>query len=142
MPSRKQRRRQQKARRHEYEYVYVDDEGNQVEVDPAELRRAKGEGASDGKKDGKRDRSRRPTRVVHPPSWTRVGKRALIFAPIMFLFVSLLGRKGEELTLTERLLQTLILVAMFVPFGYFTETLAYRAYRRRVGDDAAPPKTR
>jgi hypothetical protein len=30
VPTRKQRRRQQKERRHEYEIVYVDDEGNEV----------------------------------------------------------------------------------------------------------------
>ncbi len=30
MPTKKQKRRNQKARRHEYEYVYLDDEGNEV----------------------------------------------------------------------------------------------------------------
>ena len=38
MPTRKQRRREAKARRHDYEYVYVDDEGNEVAVDQGELR--------------------------------------------------------------------------------------------------------
>ena len=38
MPTRKQRRREQKSRRHEWEYVYVDDEGNEVDVDPADLK--------------------------------------------------------------------------------------------------------
>ena len=32
MPTRKQRRRNQKARRHEYEYVYLDDEGKEATV--------------------------------------------------------------------------------------------------------------
>jgi len=41
MPTKKQRRRQQKSRRHEYEYVYVDDSGQEVPVDPAELRAEK-----------------------------------------------------------------------------------------------------
>ena len=41
MPTRKQRRRNQKARRHEYEYVYLDDEGNEVPVEPSELRAEK-----------------------------------------------------------------------------------------------------
>ena len=41
MPTKKQRRRNQKARRHEYEYVYLDDEGNEVPADPSELRTEK-----------------------------------------------------------------------------------------------------
>ena len=32
MPSRKQRRRRQKDRRHDWEYVYVDDAGQEVEA--------------------------------------------------------------------------------------------------------------
>ena len=36
MPSRKQRRREQKAKRHEYEYVWVDAEGNELDEPPAE----------------------------------------------------------------------------------------------------------
>src|SRR5438067_1310697 len=34
MPTRKQRRRAQKERRHEYETVWVDDEGNELEEPP------------------------------------------------------------------------------------------------------------
>ena len=41
MPTKKQKRRNQKARRHEYEYVYLDDEGNEVPVEPTELRAEK-----------------------------------------------------------------------------------------------------
>ena len=40
MPTRKQRRRRLKELRHDYEYVYVDEEGREVEVDPAELEQA------------------------------------------------------------------------------------------------------
>jgi hypothetical protein len=138
VPSRKQRRKQQKARRHEYEYVYVDEEGKEVEVDPAELRDDKASRSPNGKARSTPARGRQG-RVVPPPSWARVGRRALIFAPIMFLFVSLLGgHGGARLTLQERLFQTLVLVALFVPFGYFTERIAYRAYLRRSGQSAPP----
>src|SRR5947207_23139 len=41
MPSRKQRRRREKSFRHEYGFVTYDEEGNEVEVDPAEVRPAK-----------------------------------------------------------------------------------------------------
>ena len=66
MPSRKQRRRQAKERRHDYEYVYVDDAGREVEVDRAEL---------EERRNGKARRPERAAaggRIVQPPSWTRV----------------------------------------------------------------------
>ena len=36
MPTRKQKRRDLKSKRHEYEFVYVDDDGNEVEAPPGE----------------------------------------------------------------------------------------------------------
>ena len=81
MPTRKQRRRRQKDRRHEYEFVYVDDEGEEVEVDEDE-RPARGQ---NGKRESKQPQKRRAAsgavREVKPPSWSKVGKRALIFFP-------------------------------------------------------------
>src|SRR5438874_6760624 len=37
MPTRKQRRRDLKSKRHDYEFVYVDGEGNELEEVPEEL---------------------------------------------------------------------------------------------------------
>ena len=42
MPTKKQRRRAQKERRHEYETVWVDEEGNELEEPPEELVEAAG----------------------------------------------------------------------------------------------------
>jgi hypothetical protein len=124
MPSRKQRRRQAKERRHDYEYVYVDDEGHEVEIDPAEI-----EERRNGK--AKRpERAARGGRTVQPPSWNRVGRRALIFAPLMFATVYLLGR--NSLSTAQILIQTLVLLAIFLPFSYFMDSLTYRAYQRRL----------
>jgi hypothetical protein len=123
MPSRKQRRRQAKERRHEYEYVYVDDEGRELEIDEADLEQ---------RRNGKAKRPEPTTRggrTVQPPSWGRVGKRALIFAPLMFVTVYLLG--GDDLSLTQKLIQTLVLLAVFLPFSYFMDSLTYRMYQRR-----------
>jgi hypothetical protein len=123
MPSRKQRRRQAKERRHEYEYVYVDDEGREVEVDQAEL---------EERRNGKAKRpepAARGGRTVQPPSWNRVGKRALIFAPLMFATVYFIGR--DDLSTGQMLIQTFVLLAVFLPFSYFMDTLTYRAYQRR-----------
>jgi hypothetical protein len=124
MPSRKQRRRQAKERRHDYEYVYVDDEGHEVEIDPAEI---------EVRRNGKAKRPERAApggRTVQPPSWNRVGRRALIFAPLMFATVYLLGR--NSLSTAQILIQTLVLLAIFLPFSYFMDSLMYRAYQRRL----------
>ena len=94
MPSKKQRRRRAKSRRHDYEYVYVDEDGQEVEVDPEELRKP---ARSDDQAARSRGAGGRGGRRIEPPSWTRVGKRGLIFAPLMFLTVSFLS-KGLSLT--------------------------------------------
>ena len=55
MPSKKQQRRRQKLKRHEYEEVYVDEEGNELAPEEAEelvaaiprRKREAGEGAAD-----------------------------------------------------------------------------------------------
>jgi hypothetical protein len=128
MPSRKQRRRQAKERRHEYEYVYVDDEGREVEIDEAEL-----EERRNGKPKRPEATTTRGGRTVQAPSWQRVGKRALIFAPLMFLTVYLLGR--DDLSTGQMLIQTLVLLAIFLPFSYFMDSITYRAYQRRLNRD-------
>lgn len=138
MPSRKQRRRREKLRRHEYEYVYVDEEGREVEVDPAEPSQRK-EKKSDGRGRSTTGRGRRPGRQVQPPSWNRVAKRGLIFAPLMFLVINLLGRR---LTVQQRVVQTLILLVFFVPFSYLMDTMLWRAYKRRTGITESPKPDR
>jgi hypothetical protein len=123
MPSRKQRRRREKARRHEWEEVWVDEEGNEVEP-PLE-----GEPSRNGKR---ASAAAAPVqsggRRVQPPSWRRVAKRGLIFAPLMFLTVTFLS---GELTISQRLLNTAFLLAFFLPFSYAMDALMYRMAVRR-----------
>jgi hypothetical protein len=128
VPSRKQRRRQQKLRRHEWEEVLVDEEGNEVVVEPdgrATKAKAKPERRSSNGR-----APRRPIREVPPPSWNRVIRRAGIFAPLMFATVWFLA--GDKLSLADKVLQTLILLAFFLPFSYVMDRVAYRAYQRRL----------
>jgi hypothetical protein len=126
MPSRKQRRRRAKERRHEWEEVWVDEEGNEVEP-PTEAEQSR---------NGKRTAAAAPARasaggrVVQPPSWRRVAKRGLIFAPLMFLTVTLLS---GDLTIAQRLVNTAFLLAFFLPFSYAMDALMYRMARRRAG---------
>jgi cation transport ATPase len=132
MPTKKQRRRHQKARRHEYEYVYVDDEGNEVDVDPAELRaeketvRESRPAKASGKKQAVRTSSRR---TIEPPSWRRSGKRALILGPLMVVAMMLFN---QGLSLGQQIAPALFLIAFFIPFSYFTDSLAYKMFRKRL----------
>ena len=132
MPSRKQRRRRAKERRHEYEYVYVDEEGREVDVDDPAATAAQ---SKNGRAVPARGRAvtGRGGRKIDPPSWNKVGKRALIFAPIMFLTIRFLG-KGEALA--SSVLQTLFLMLVFLPFSYFMDSFLYRTAQKR----AAQPK--
>jgi hypothetical protein len=137
MPTRKQRRRQQKNRRHEYEEVYVDAEGNVIELEDAELP-AETAATRNGRKTaatGRPQRAARPSlRAVQPPSLRRVLKRGAIFAPVMFILVSLLS---PDFSIVQRVTNTLFLVLIFLPFSYLMDSLTYRIWLRRSGQ-AAP----
>jgi hypothetical protein len=132
MPTKKQRRRHQKARRHEYEYVYVDDEGNEVPVDPTELRAEKdGQRESKPSKAGNSGRSAtgRGGRKVKPPSWRRSARRALLFGPILVVAMILLNQGQPVL---QQIFPAIFLIAFFIPFSYFTDSLAYRMLQKRL----------
>lgn len=132
MPTKKQRRRRQKDRRHDYEIVYVDDEGQEVEVDPEELEQAapRPNGKRDAKRQPQKGRDGRPVRQVSPPSWNKVGKRALIFFPLIFLAFSFVNSKQPVGT---RLVVTVAYTAFFLPFMYLMDRAMYRSYLKRTG---------
>jgi hypothetical protein len=121
VPTRKQRRRRAKERRHDYEYVYVDEEGREVEVDEPE----KGVSKS---RNGKAPVRTRGGRRIDPPSWNKVGRRALIFAPLMFITIRLLNH-GQPLVAT--VFSTVLLLLVFLPFSYVMDSFLYRSYQRR-----------
>ena len=149
MPSRKQRRRRQKDRRHEYEYVYVDEEGHELDQDEVEIEEekpaakgARGNGtatrtATKPKQSARKGAAKQPAkniRPVPPPSWKRVLKRGAIFAPFMLLAITLLGR---GLSWPARILETVWLLVLFVPFSYLIDRMMYRRYLRQIGQE--PP---
>jgi hypothetical protein len=140
MPTRKQRRRQQKARRHDYEYVYVDDEGNEVEVDPADLRAEKNgkKSASPAQRSDKgRPKSRAAGRTIDPPSWRRAARRALILGPILVVALMLLN---SNVPVQQQIAPAILMIAFFIPFSYFTDSLAYRMYRKRLEGRDSPKR--
>ena len=152
MPSRKQRRRRQKERRHEYEYVYVDEEGQEVDAAEVEVEDEEEKPAARGRRGSaaaattatkakpkapakKASAKANPNvRPVQPPSWKRVMKRGLIFAPFMLLAITLLGR---GLSWPARILETIWLLVLFVPFSYLIDRMMYRRYLRQIGQE--PP---
>ena len=115
MASKKQRRRRAKGQRHDY--VWVDDEGN--ELDPEDVPEDKPRSQA---------RQMRSKRQPQAPSWSKTLKRAGIFAPIMFGTVLLLSPK---LPMQTKLTQTLLLLAIFIPFSYFIDRFFYRSAQRR-----------
>ncbi len=140
MANRKQRRRREKEKRHAYEIVEIDAEGNETVLDSAELRpepsrngKGRGKGKGKGSKSSPRGRQAQQGRSrrqpVQEPSWSRVGKRGLMFAPVFFVVVYLLG--GDGMTITGLVVQTLLLLVVFIPFSYFMDRLMWRAYQRR-----------
>ena len=134
MPSRKQQRRRQKLKRHEYEEVYVDEEGRVLDPEEAEElverpeKRARAASAE----------PRRGGRVIDPPSWRRTGRRGLIFFPLMLVTVFLLA--GDEVTTLGKVVQTIALMAFFLPFSYFMDTMLWRSAQRRLARTDEPKK--
>ena len=132
MPSRKQRRRREKQQRHEWEEVYVDEAGR--EVDPevaAELDPAAG-GTTRATAREARTAAKQPDRGrrIDPPSWRRTFKRGLLFFPLMFLTIYLLA--GDNITTLQKIVQTCVLMAFFLPFSYFMDSVVWRSHQRRL----------
>jgi hypothetical protein len=128
MATKKQQRRRQKLKRHDYEDVYVDEDGNVVEGDEAKDL----VGATTARK-AERTPKDRPTtrsgRALEPPSWRKTGRRGLLFFPLMLITVMLLGR---DLTLVQQVFQTVVLMCFFLPFSYFMDSMMWRSYERRI----------
>jgi hypothetical protein len=136
MASQKQRRRRAKEKRHEYDLVEIDAEGNETVLSSSELKAESSPGSPAKKsqpKGGAKPRSGRG--APQPPSWQRVAKRGAIFAPIFFATVLLLA--GDSLKWQGAIVQTLFLLAVFVPFSYFMDRLVWRSHEKRQARNAA-----
>jgi hypothetical protein len=140
MPTRKQRRKRQKERRHEYEFVYVDSEGEEVESDLEDVEtKSRREDRRNGKKDTQKRGGGRQPRKVDPPSWGKTARRAAIFGPLIFVAFSFLN---AHQSIQTRLLLTLLYTAFFVPFMYLMDRTMYRTYLRRTGQSPPPSSGR
>ena len=132
MPTRKQRRRSQKERRHEYETVWVDEEGNEVEEPPDEIVRAP-EKRDEAKPKAKaaQQPSGRQVRVPPPPSWQRAAKRSLILGVVIFVLFYLLGSKNGHRSIGTPLALAVVYTALFIPFTYTIDRFSHKRWQRR-----------
>ena len=137
MATKKQQRRRQKLKRHEYEEVYVDEEGNELAPEEAAELVVASPARKAAKTSGPEPRSR-SGRVIEAPSFRRTLRRGLLFFPLMLITVMLLGK---DLTLPQQVLQTIVLMGFFLPFSYFMDTMVWRSYQRRLtrADDPKKP---
>jgi hypothetical protein len=140
MATQKQRRRRAKEKRHEYDLVYVDEDGVEQPVErddaprkpPRRLGLGLGRGTPVAKsqKTAPAPKGGRRGRVVQAPSWRRVLRRGAIFAPIFLATVMLLG--GNKMTFAGAVVQTTLLIGVFVPFSYFMDRVVWRQQQKRL----------
>jgi hypothetical protein len=138
MPTRKQRRRALKERRHEYETVWVDEEGNELEEPPEETGAvAKNRDGAKPKVKAPQQRGGRQARVPQPPSWQRAAKRSLFIGVAIFMVFYLLGSKNGQHNLGLALALSVAYTALFIPFTYTIDRFAYNRWLRRTGQQGA-----
>jgi hypothetical protein len=133
----KQRRRRAKEKRHEYDLVEIDGEGNETVLTASELRAestskpgSTGTKTPPKRKTGASASNTKPARgTPQPPSWRRVAKRSALFAPIFLATVLLVS--GDRLTFAGAVVNTLFLLAFFVPVSYFMDRFVWRSYEKR-----------
>jgi hypothetical protein len=93
MATKKQRRRREKDRRHEYEFVYYDEEGNEVEFEsPEKPAKAAPERKKPSAGAARNGRAARPARVPKPPTWRSVSRMGVLMFALLFIFSTLLIR--------------------------------------------------
>jgi hypothetical protein len=123
MATKKQRRRREKERRHEYETVFVDEHGAEVEVEePAKPAKAEARKDSGGQRGAQR--------VIEPPSWNKVLRRSVIFAPLILIFLYLTSKDRSSYSAYLSAIPLLILLPAVM---YLTDSVLYRSYLKRTG---------
>jgi hypothetical protein len=126
MPTRKQKRREAKSKRHEYEFVYVDDDGNEVEAPDGVAPERRQNGTQPAAK--KAAPAARGRRTPQPPSWQRAAKRAVLLGVVVFVLFGMLNKSHNY---RGAAVAAVIYTALFIPFTYTLDRFAYRRYQQR-----------
>jgi hypothetical protein len=145
MPTKKQRRRAEKERRHEYETVWVDAEGNELEEPPEEPQPAPRPPRDEGKAKTKAQPQRggRAVRVPPPPSWQRAARRALVLGAVVFALFYLVGAKNGGHPLLSAIEISVVYTVLFIPFTYVIDRFSHNRWQKRAeqqGAKAQPKK--
>jgi uncharacterized membrane protein YhdT len=137
MPTKKQRRRAQKERRHEYETVWVDEEGNELEEPPDDLVEPppKRDGTKPKAK-ATQQRGGRSVRVPPAPSWERAARRSLILGVVIFAVFYLLGAKNGQHSFPAALGFAGLYTLLFIPLGYMFDRFAHNRWQRRAEQES------
>jgi hypothetical protein len=132
MPTRKQKRRELKAQRHDYEFVYVDGDGNELDEVPEELEQSKKE-RTNGSKPAVAAKKGQPAprgrRQPPQPSWRRAFKRGGMLGVVVLILFSF-GAKGHIWSVVPL---ALVYTLLFVPFTFYIDRFAYRRWEARQG---------
>lgn len=144
MPTKKQRRRAEKERRHEYETVWVDAEGNELEEPPEEVVAPPGEKRDNAKPKTKQpqqqQRGGRAVRVPPAPSWQRAFRRSLILGAVVFALFYLVGSKGGQRNPLSAFAIAALYTALFIPFTYYMDRWTHNRWQRRAQQQQAGGK--
>jgi hypothetical protein len=146
MPSRKQRRRQMKEKRHEYEFVYVDGDGNELDELPEgfeEETPKRATASRNGTKPAAKTQApvrRGSGRIPPVPSWNRAIKRGALLGLVVFALFAFTA-KGSYVKVIPL---AVVYTALFIPFTYVIDRFAYNRYQQRQpgGGGAKPTKKR
>jgi hypothetical protein len=132
MPTRKQRRRAQKERRHEYETVWVDDEGNELEEPPedvvVETRKSRDDGKAKAKPKAQQQRGARTVRVPPEPSWRRSLRRSIPWAIVLIALLVWLQSHAKSPNYAAIVPVGALYVLLFPVFTYYVDRTLYRRY--------------
>jgi len=124
MPTRKQKRREAKSKRHDYEFVYLDDEGNEVEPpheEPKSRNGSKPAAAAAAKQPQRRGRT------PQPPSWRRAAKRSSLIGVFLLVFVAATS-KGNIVQVVPVAIGFSLL---YIPMMYYMDRAFYRRWQQR-----------
>lgn len=135
MATRKQKRRREKELRHEYEVVYLDSEGNEVEPDEAETAREPKKAARNGAgRPRSQPKTARSGREPQPPSWQRSIRRGALFLPFILVFIYLTNRNNASPGGIAFVI--VLFTVMVIPLGYYTDYLLWRSYQKRLASSS------
>jgi hypothetical protein len=130
----KQRKKRAKEKRHQYDLVEIDSEGNETVLSTSDMKTdAAPKSTAKATKTGGRSLGRGGRGGPQAPSWPRVLKRGALFAPVFLATVMLLG--GGRLSFVGAVVQTVFLLAVFVPFSYFMDRFMWRSHQKRMARD-------